>query len=425
MSTINKSGEYFRLRIKLDGSSKRINLGKKLTKRIERLLIRVVDQLEEDYAYDQRPEKETMEEFELLPEKIKDKLCACGLVQLNPVPKLEQFLTDYIDRKKSNVVAATITKLERSARYFVESFGDCDLSSVTEGDCEDYVEQRDAAVATIGAEVKHGRQFFKYAVKKKYLSENPWEDIPVGSQVGEKIPLDFQMLQTVNDYLPDAEWRCFFAVCRWTGCRYSEAFLLKWTDIQWDEGKIIMPSPKTARYGRPTREVPLFPELRQYLQEWFENAPDGAVYLASSLANENNRTGENIVNIRKPLKSFVEKAGFQMWKKPFQALRQLRENELERIRPSHVVQAWIGHSRSTAEKHYLSVMDDDFKFGCSSVIRNGQHLGTDGTGQERIAKNETADSTKIAPISSGSVLSVDGTNIPIVLGGLEPPIVSL
>ncbi len=28
--------------------------------------------------------------------------------------------------------------------------------------------------------------------------------------------------------------------------------------------------------------------------------------------------------------------------------------------PSHVVQAWIGHSRKTAETHYLSVTEDDF-----------------------------------------------------------------
>ncbi len=57
---------------------------------------------------------------------------------------------------------------------------------------------------------------------------------------------------------------------------------LKWGDIDWDKGRMIVRSPKTAHHiGHDSRLVPLFPELLPYLREVFEQAEPGTEYAIS------------------------------------------------------------------------------------------------------------------------------------------------
>jgi integrase len=64
------------------------------------------------------------------------------------------------------------------------------------------------------------------------------------------------------------EWRLLIALCRYGGLRCpSEVLSLKWEHIHWAEGRMTVPSPKTEHHdGGESREVPLFPELRPFLE---------------------------------------------------------------------------------------------------------------------------------------------------------------
>ena len=76
------------------------------------------------------------------------------------------------------------------------------------------------------------------------------------------------------DACPDADWRVIFALARFGGLRCpSEVLNLKWTDVDWAEGRLRIDSTKTG-----LRFCPLFPELRAVMAEAQEVAPDGAVY---------------------------------------------------------------------------------------------------------------------------------------------------
>ena len=88
----------------------------------------------------------------------------------------------------------------------------------------------------------------------------------------------------VLDACPDAEWRLIFALSRYGGLRCpSEHLALKWSDVDWDAGKLRVPSPKTAHHeGKEFRFVPLFPELRKYLMEVYSAVPEGAVQGAAT-----------------------------------------------------------------------------------------------------------------------------------------------
>jgi integrase len=80
---------------------------------------------------------------------------------------------------------------------------------------------------------------------------------------------------------PDGQWRLIVALSRYGGLRCpSETLALTWGDVDWDRGRIRVPSSKTERYkGKAFREIPLFPELRQHLEEAFDAAEPGTVHV--------------------------------------------------------------------------------------------------------------------------------------------------
>ena len=130
------------------------------------------------------------------------------------------------------------------------------------------------AKATLGAEIKHGKQFFGYAVKKKYIEENPFEEFVVGNQANDerRVVIDADNLERVIEAASPLQWKTLIAIVRWTGCRIEEATLLKWDDILWDVERINMPSPKTAHKDKPRRIIPLDSRLGPYLSNAFEAA---------------------------------------------------------------------------------------------------------------------------------------------------------
>ena len=130
---------------------------------------------------------------------------------------------------------------------------------------------------------------------------------------------------------------------------------LKWTDIDWERGRFRIHSPKTEHHaGKGTREVPLFPELHAVLNEAFEAAADGAVYVVD---NDTYRkaadtpSGWRNCNLRTQFERIVKRAGLEPWPRLFHAMRGSRETELAQEYPVHVVTAWLGNTPRIAMKH--------------------------------------------------------------------------
>ena len=163
------------------------------------------------------------------------------------------------------------------------------------------------------------------------------------------------MIGRVLDECPDAEYRLIVALSRFGGLRCpSETLALKWTDIDWDRSRIRVSSPKTEHHeGGAERWIPLFPELREYLEDAFALAEEGAVYVIAKYRDPTK-------NFRTRFLRIIRRAGLEPWPKPFHNLRASRETELAAEHPMHVVCAWIGNSALIAQKHYLKVRDEDF-----------------------------------------------------------------
>ena len=114
--------------------------------------------------------------------------------------------------------------------------------------------------------------------------------------------------------------------------------------------------------GKATRTIPIFPELRPYLEAAFELADDGAEYVVGGSYRQSSLTpsGWRNCNLRTQFERLVKRAGLEPWPRLFHALRASRETELAQTFPLHVVTAWLGNTPRIALKHYLQVTDADF-----------------------------------------------------------------
>jgi hypothetical protein len=134
----------------------------------------------------------------------------------------------------------------------------------------------------------------------------------------------------------------------------SEHLALKWADVDWERDRFKVTSSKTEHLeGGGVRWIPIFPELRPYLEEAFELAAEGAVYVI-------NRYRDPSSNLRTQLIRIIRRAGLEPWPKLWQNLRATRETELAEVYPVQVVCAWIGNTERIAAKHYLQVTEDHF-----------------------------------------------------------------
>ena len=139
---------------------------------------------------------------------------------------------------------------------------------------------------------------FWAAQRRKLLTDNPFADL-VSAVRGNPSRLYFVTRDEagkVLDACPDAEWRLLFALARFGGVRTpSESLALKWGDVDWENNRIRVPSPKTEHIeGKESRPIPMFPELRPHLEAVFDQAEPGTEYVINRYRGGN-------VNLRDPI----------------------------------------------------------------------------------------------------------------------------
>ena len=296
------------------------------------------------------------------------KIAATGLVTPRQSangngPKLGAFTEAHIaKRRAAGTKARTLINLQAARRFLVGCFGaDRDMRTITPNDADEfklYMQGKGYAQATIGRQIKHAKYFFRVALRSRVIPDNPFADVKAPAQTNEKrkvfIPLEDAY--KVIDACPDCETRLLFALSRFGGLRCpSETLNLKWSDVDWERNRFWASSPKTEHHeGKEGRWVPIFPELRPYLDEAYHQTEEGEVYVITKYRSQNK-------NFRTRFNRIIRRAGLEPWTKTFHNLRASRETELAQRFPIHVVCAWIGNSALIAQKHYLQITEADFE----------------------------------------------------------------
>ena len=300
-----------------------------------------------------------------------------------------EFLTGYLLRRDDDVKDGTLTFYGHTVRNLTDYFGaDRRLDDISPGDADDFrrhlQKTEKLSAATVVRRCTLARTFFKDAIRRKLIDSNPFEGVGKGSTANPERQrfIDQATIAKVIDACPNAEWRLLVALSRFAGLRVpSEPLLLRWQDIDLATGRMLVHSPKTEHHaGKATRMVPIFPELRPYLEDAQELAPVGAEFVLQSLRKPGAATGDwRSVNLGTMFGKIIKRAGLVAWPRAWHNLRSSCQTELTEMFPSHVVTAWLGNSERIAEKHYLQVLDTHFDKAVSADCMRPCMQNGDGT----------------------------------------------
>ena len=356
------------------------------------------------------------------------KLAVSGV--LNPrdqqtVPEaLGAFIAHYI-AGRSDVKEETLKTYRRAERHLLAHFGaDCPLRSITSADAEDfriYLKRQKGrqggpmAENTIRKTCSISQQFLEKARKRGLIAENPFEEIPTmtGGNEARSFFVSGELARRVLDALPDAQWRLLFALSRYGGLRCpSEHMRLTWQDVNWERQLITIHSSKTEHHeGKATRVIPLFAELRPYLQAAWDEAKEGTTHVITRYRSTSG-------NLRTQLCRYLNLAGIEQWPKLFHNLRASRETELADQFPMHVVCEWIGNSQLVAKRHYLQVTDEHFDLATAPRAAYALH---EGAKQCEIVRGTNSSAHEKPRKMRGDAESCEALReAPVGVTGLEP-----
>ncbi len=214
------------------------------------------------------------------------------------------------------------------------------------------------ALASVSRRIIEARRVFKLAVRWDMVVKNPFEQVKAGSQVNRErmTYVDPQVVLNAMDHCPDIEWKLLLALARFCGVRCpSEPFGLKWSDILFDQGRILITSPKTSHHANgQTRVVPMPGVIERELVDAHTRAEPGELWVFPRLRKLSG-------NIREPMEKILKRAGIAPWPRLFNAMRSSCAIDMARVLPLHVSSAMLGHSPEIAQRHYLKVDDADFE----------------------------------------------------------------
>jgi integrase len=382
------------------------------------------------------PDVSTADWVNKLSDDLHAKLARAGLVvprrqqeqEAATVPTLEKFLDSYV-QSRSTAKPSTKTFFGHTKRCLIDFFGATrPLDKISAGEVDQWREwltaDQQLADNTVRRRCGVAKQFFRAAVRLRLIAENPFADMKgcvVHGNPDREYFVTRDEAAAVLEACPDAEWRLIFALSRYAGLRCpSEHLALRWGDVDWEHSRMLVRASKTERHkDKGKRLVPIFPELRPFLEEAFEQAEDGAFWVVT-------RYRDATQNMRTQLERIIHKAGLKAWPKLFANLRATRATELVAAGwPEYKVCKWLGHTEGIAKKHYWQITDEDYRLAAGTAAGGNAALQialqtSDAT--ERIAAQRKSKT----PVNTGVCRGLHLTAPPIVGDtGLEPVTPSL
>lgn len=339
------SGEFW-VQIKVGDARKTVRLGK-LPRRAAEEVRRRIETLNACRLAGIIPDEATAAWLGKLSSELSSRLAACGLIEAKPAHTLHEFLRYFF--RSLDVKPSTVLSYEHVQRNLLDYFGgDRQIASITAGDADEfcrYLSGIGLSKATVAGRSRRARQFFRTAVKKKWISENPFEDIRPGSQTNpeRQVYVPMEHVLAVIDQMPCDEYRAILALARIAGMRVpSEPLALEWSHINWEAGTMAIHATKTG-----LRTCPIFEDLRPYIERLWDRAGESPFVIS--------RYRNTVQCMASIVTRAIGRAGVPLWPKLFQNLRASAETDLMEKYPLHVVCQWIGNSPRIAAKHYLMV----------------------------------------------------------------------
>jgi integrase len=412
-----------------DGLRKTLRLGKMTQRSAETVKLRVEMILSAQIS-GHAVDDETARWLANLDREMNEKLAAVGLAERRAQATLKAFIDDYVG-SRSDIKDRSVSRIREAGEKLIACFGaETRLWDFTPADgpkFRQWLLSKGLAENTVRRNCGRAKQFFRAAIRLKLVADNPFGEVvsAVRANTARMRFIDRETAAKVLTACPNAEWRLIFALSRFGGVRCpSETLSIRWSDVDWKNGRIRVPSPKTEHIdGKESRIIPLFPELRPHLEAARAEADAGAEYLVTQYRSVRQ-------NLSTQFERIICRAGIEPWPKLFQNLRSTRETELMETYPAHVVCGWIGNSESVARKHYLQITDEHFAKAVraapgdeftSPLRRALQNPTQQGAEPARTVSKKNAPAQQKAPVLPGLMSLCDSVQEPeIPLRGFEP-----
>ncbi len=346
---------------------------------------RRVEKLLTAKRFNQSPDTPTAEWLAGVSDDIHARLARFGLceprVPVNAAPMLGEWLTKYIDQRRSELKPGSIERLERTAERLKTYFrADTPIDELTPAGAADW---RAAMLAekkphkrgedsqprltetTVRNYSRDAKTIFNAAVDRELIDRNPFRKLKSSVLAANRDRyVTADEAAKILDACHSSAWRVLFGLARFAGLRStSETHRLTWADVDWARKRLSVYAPKTDS----TRIVPITADLFDILQETFDAAAEGTINVVC--------LGSHRSNLHRGLETIIKRAGLAPWDDLFQTLRRSAETDFARTHPQHAVSKWIGHSMAVSERHYLQVTDDliDAATGPNSRIVPVEH----------------------------------------------------
>lgn len=316
-----------------------------------------------------------------IPAELRSRLEGVGLIPRNEQDgesdsiSLQAFVLAYLEKRKTDCAASTLRKIKSALNNLIRFFdgkglGDMSLSEITPIHGNEYRWHRleTQSEATMTKDVKAAKQLLKEAKLSGYLKENPFENVRGGDDSNSENQhyVNAESLKRILSFCPNSEWRTIVALGRLGGIRIpSELSQMKWANVDWDAGRILIHSPKTKK-KKATRKILLFPELRQVLLDHLEHFGGESEYVIVDP-----RLRDSNSNLRTEFGRILMKAGVEKYPRPFNNLRSsfitdLLNSDNARLANIRNVAYLAGNSPKTILRHYAQMLGDRLDEAISS-----------------------------------------------------------
>lgn len=350
-----------------DGKRKSIRLGE-VNGTVAKEFKRRVEELLSTRLLGHSPGHDLAMWIKSLAPAMQQRLAKLGLITSQP-PKAQRTLLELIEAHKKAMNISDGTKVTINCVYEnLKKFFPSDrlLKSITPADADEFrgwltdngrhKPGEPLAPTTSSRQCKRAKQIFEFATSKKHwLKRNPFAHMTGWKDTNRErdFHISTDLAKSILSASTSAEFRAIFALARGAGMRCpSEITKFRWEWVDWENSWLRVRVPKNRRYeGREMRDVPMFPVVRQYLTELFEQADAGQELLFP----KHQVSGTAITN---ELQRVCRSIGVPLWEKPWVNLRGSCETDMLERFPVPVVAAWIGHSPRVMIKHYAQIVKE-------------------------------------------------------------------
>ena len=383
-----------------DGQRKTLYLGKAPVKQSQAILAHV-ERLVACGIDGSAPPEATAHWLAACSADLRSKLAALGLAP-EAVKRDVVTIGGLVERYQArpgwkSLKPGTQTSSSRAIRFLCQHFDPTTpITEITTADAADFYAAlrlpraeggMGLAVSTANVVASIVSTLFAYAIDAEFIERNPLKKLPRGTRRGKNTMVSLETSLQVLEACRGTQDRLIFGLSRWAGLRTdSEHRGLRWGDIDWENKRFLVHSPKTERYaGRETRWVPIFPELMPLFEARFSEAEEGEEAVLPKLLHAD----KSIVTSM--LRSALKRAGVDRWSRLWHSLRATRQSELTELYPAHVVAAWIGNTVTIAEKHYLMVTPEHFERATQKTTQTPSATARQAETSEGGEREKTAD----------------------------------